>query len=196
MTPRSNGRRSKRSRSSSTATARRRPRGAAGARLVGPKPSRRRRRRALVGRAEGARWRSRLSGAAPIPTTEPHGFGRRCAEPTVLRASCLRSPSSACCHAVLVARSIGRPARAARALRERRGMLVLDLSASVYEDAFGQTIREAGALGRRHRRDRVLGRGVRAAAAGHAGPRAVAAAPVVPAGGGEHERRCCRTTRG
>ena len=37
-------------------------------------------------------------------------------------------------------------------------MLVLDLSASVYEDAFGQTIRKLARSGERHRRRRVLGR--------------------------------------
>ena len=81
-----------------------------------------------------------------------------------------------------------RPRRAPLVPSGTTGMLVLDLSASVYEDAFGQTIRKLARAGRGDRRRRLLRRRLRAPPAGNARPRAAAAAALLQPAGRELDR--------
>ena len=60
------------------------------------------------------------------------------------------------------------------------GVVVLDLSASVYEAAFGSTLQKMARQGERAGPRRLLGLGVRGAAAGNARPRAPAVPSLLP----------------
>ena len=80
-----------------------------------------------------------LPSSRRLPTSEParlRGPGRRT---TILRAALALALCAAFALSVLEARSID-PRHAPLVPSGTTGMLVLDLSASVYEDAFGQTI--------------------------------------------------------
>jgi hypothetical protein len=84
----------------------------------------------------------------PIPTTEPERFRPTARRTTFLRAALALALLVALAAVVLVARSID-PRHAPLVPSGTTGMLVLDLSASVYEDAFGQTIRKLARSGER-----------------------------------------------
>src|SRR6187551_254953 len=84
----------------------------------------------------------------PIPTTEPERLRPAARRTTALRAVLALALVAALAAAVLVARSID-PRHAPLVPSGTTGMLVLDLSASVYEDAFGQTIRKLARSGER-----------------------------------------------
>ena len=82
----------------------------------------------------------------PIPTSEPADFGRVRRRTTIVRASLALALLAVFALAFLEARSID-PRHAPLVPSGTTGMLVLDLSASVYEDAIGQTIRKLVAQG-------------------------------------------------
>ena len=84
----------------------------------------------------------------PIPTTELERFRPAARRTAVLRAGLALGLVAALAAAVLAARSID-PRHAPLVPSGTTGMLVLDLSASVYEDAFGQTIRKLARSGER-----------------------------------------------
>jgi hypothetical protein len=84
----------------------------------------------------------------PIPTTEPQRLRRAVRRTAALRAALALALVALLTAAVLVARSID-PRHAPLVPSGTTGMLVLDLSASVYEDAFGQTIRKLARSGER-----------------------------------------------
>ena len=84
----------------------------------------------------------------PIPTTEPERLRPAARRTAVLRAVLALALVGVLAAAVLVARSID-PRHAPLVPSGTTGMLVLDLSASVYEDAFGQTIRKLARSGER-----------------------------------------------
>ena len=84
----------------------------------------------------------------PIPTTEPERLRSAARRTAVLRAVLALGLVPLLGAAVLVARSID-PRHAPLVPSGTTGMLVLDLSASVYEDAFGQTIRKLARSGER-----------------------------------------------
>ena len=84
----------------------------------------------------------------PIPTTEPDRLRPAARRTAVLRAVLALALVGVLATAVLVARSID-PRHAPLVPSGTTGMLVLDLSASVYEDAFGQTIRKLARSGER-----------------------------------------------
>jgi hypothetical protein len=84
----------------------------------------------------------------PIPTTEPERLRPAVRRTTALRAALALGLVGLFAAAVLVARSID-PRHAPLVPAGTTGMLVLDLSASVYEDAFGQTIRKLARSGER-----------------------------------------------
>ena len=77
----------------------------------------------------------------PIPTSEPRTFARVRRRAAVLRAMLGLALVAVLALAFLQARSID-PRHAPLVPSGTTGMLVLDLSASVYEDAIGQTIRK------------------------------------------------------
>jgi hypothetical protein len=84
----------------------------------------------------------------PIPTTEAPRFARARRRTLVLRAALAAGLGALLVLAFLDAR--GRDPRHAPLVPSgTTGMLVLDLSASVYEDAFGQTIRKLARSGER-----------------------------------------------
>ena len=91
----------------------------------------------------------------PIPTTEPGRFRSAARRTAFLRAGLALGLVAALAAAVVTARTID-PRHAPLVPSGTTGMLVLDLSASVYEDAFGQTIRKLERSGRAHRRRRLL----------------------------------------
>ena len=82
-----------------------------------------------------------LRARQPIPTTEPGRLRRAARGTAILRATFALGLCAALALAFLEARSTD-PSRAPLVPSGTTGMLVLDLSASVYEDAFGQTIRK------------------------------------------------------
>ncbi len=82
-----------------------------------------------------------LSARHPIPTSEPARFGRAARRTAVIRAALALALLAVLALAFLVARGTD-PRHAPLVPSGTTGMLVLDLSASVYEDAFGQTIRK------------------------------------------------------
>lgn len=84
----------------------------------------------------------------PVPTTEPERLGHAARRTALLRAALALALAAALVGAVLVARSTD-PRHAPLVPSGTTGMLVLDLSASVYEDAFGQTIRKLARSGER-----------------------------------------------
>lgn len=83
-----------------------------------------------------------------IPTTEPDRLRAPARRMAALRLALALALLATLAAAVLVARSID-PRHAPLVPSGTTGMLVLDLSASVYEDAFGQTIRKLAASGER-----------------------------------------------
>jgi hypothetical protein len=83
-----------------------------------------------------------------LPTSEPERLRPLARRTAVLRAVLAAALLVALAAAVLVARSID-PRHAPLVPSGTTGMLVLDLSASVYEDAFGQTIRKLARSGER-----------------------------------------------
>jgi hypothetical protein len=84
----------------------------------------------------------------PLPTSEPERLRPLARRTAVLRAVLAAALLATMAAAVLVARSID-PRHAPLVPSGTTGMLVLDLSASVYEDAFGQTIRKLARSGER-----------------------------------------------
>ena len=84
----------------------------------------------------------------PIPTTEPARLRPLARRTAALRAVLALALAATLAAAVLVARSVD-PRHAPLVPSGTTGMLVLDLSASVYEDAFGQTIRKLARSGER-----------------------------------------------
>lgn len=84
----------------------------------------------------------------PIPTSAPERLRVAVRRTTVLRAALALALVATLAAAVLSARSVD-PRRAPLVPSGTTGMLVLDLSASVYEDAFGQTIRKLARAGER-----------------------------------------------
>ena len=82
----------------------------------------------------------------PIPTSEPRRLRHAARRTALLRAALALGLLAAFVLALLEARSID-PRRAPLVPSGTTGMLVLDLSASVYEDAIGQTIRKLAAEG-------------------------------------------------
>jgi len=87
-----------------------------------------------------------LSARRPIPTSEPGRFRQLARRTAILRGALALCLIAALALAFLEARSID-PRRAPLVPSGTTGMLVLDLSASVYEDAIGQTIRKLVAGG-------------------------------------------------
>src|SRR5512134_693405 len=83
-----------------------------------------------------------------IPTSEPERLRPAARWTTVLRIVLAVALLASLAAAVLVARGID-PRHAPLVPSGTTGMLVLDLSASVYEDAFGQTIRKLARSGER-----------------------------------------------
>jgi hypothetical protein len=83
-----------------------------------------------------------------LPTSEPERLRPLARRTAVLRAVLAAALLVTLAAAVLVARSID-PRHAPLVPSGTTGMLVLDLSASVYEDAFGQTIRKLARSGER-----------------------------------------------
>ncbi|MEO5790622.1 MAG: vWA domain-containing protein [Gaiellaceae bacterium] len=81
-----------------------------------------------------------------IPSSEPERLRRPARRTTVIRAALALGLLSMCVLAFLEARTID-PRRAPLVPSGTTGILVLDLSASVYEDAFGQTIRKLARAG-------------------------------------------------
>src|SRR6476619_6364425 len=81
-----------------------------------------------------------------IPSSEPARLRRAARRTTILRAGLGLGLLAVCALAFLEARSID-PRRAPLVPSGTTGILVLDLSASVYEDAFGQTIRKLARAG-------------------------------------------------
>lgn len=90
----------------------------------------------------------RVDLARPIPTTEPGRLRAPARRTAGLRAGLALALVATLTAAVLVARSVD-PRHAPLVPSGTTGMLVLDLSASVYEDAFGQTIRKLARSGER-----------------------------------------------
>ncbi|HEX4930124.1 MAG TPA: vWA domain-containing protein, partial [Gaiellaceae bacterium] len=84
----------------------------------------------------------------PVPTTEPERLGHAARRTALLRAGLAVALVAALAGAALVARSVD-PRHAPLVPSGTTGMLVLDLSASVYENAFGQTIRKLARSGER-----------------------------------------------
>src|SRR5215204_414232 len=84
----------------------------------------------------------------PIPTSEPARLRPLARRTAVLRAALALALVGTLAAAVLVARSVD-PRHAPLVPSGTTGLLVLDLSASVYEDAFGQTIRKLARSGER-----------------------------------------------
>jgi hypothetical protein len=84
----------------------------------------------------------------PIPTSEPWRLERARRRTLALRAGLALGLVGLLACAFLVARETD-PRHAPLVPSGTTGMLVLDLSASVYEDAFGQTIRKLAASGER-----------------------------------------------
>ena len=84
----------------------------------------------------------------PIPTSEPERFRPLARRTAVLRAVLAAALVGTLAAAVLTARSSD-PRHAPLVPSGTTGMLVLDLSASVYEDAFGLTIRKLARSGER-----------------------------------------------
>jgi hypothetical protein len=84
----------------------------------------------------------------PIPTSEPERLRPLARRTTVLRAVLAAALVGTLALAILTARSID-PRHAPLVPSGTTGMLVLDLSASVYEDAFGLTIRKLARSGER-----------------------------------------------
>jgi len=84
----------------------------------------------------------------PIPTSEPERLRPLARRTAVLRAVLAAALVGTLAAAVLTARSID-PRHAPLVPSGTTGMLVLDLSASVYEDAFGLTIRKLARSGER-----------------------------------------------
>ncbi|HUH14462.1 MAG TPA: VWA domain-containing protein [Gaiellaceae bacterium] len=84
----------------------------------------------------------------PIPTTEPGRLERARRRTLALRIGLALGLVVLLALAFLVARATD-PRHAPLVPTGTTGMLVLDLSASVYEDAFGQTIRKLAAAGER-----------------------------------------------
>ena len=82
----------------------------------------------------------------PIPTSEPGAFDRVRRRTAVVRVALALGLLAALALAFVEARGID-PRRAPLVPAGTTGMLVLDLSASVYEDAIGQTIRKLVAQG-------------------------------------------------
>ena len=85
---------------------------------------------------------------SPIPTTEPGRLHHARRRTTAVRAGLAICLVALLALAFLEARSTD-PRRAPLVPSGTTGMLVLDLSASVYEDAFGQTIRKLVRSGER-----------------------------------------------
>src|SRR5215213_9436464 len=83
-----------------------------------------------------------------LPSSEPDRFRRAARRTAVIRAALALGLLALCALAFLEARSID-PRRAPLVPSGTTGILVLDLSASVYEDAFGQTIRKLARAGER-----------------------------------------------
>ena len=81
-----------------------------------------------------------------VPTSQPERFRRAARRTAILRAALGAGLLAVLVLAVLEARSID-PRRAPLVPSGTTGILVLDLSASVYEDAFGQTIRKMARAG-------------------------------------------------
>jgi hypothetical protein len=88
----------------------------------------------------------RLASTARIPSSEPDRLRRAARRTTVVRAVLALGLVALFVFAFLEARSID-PRRAPLVPSGTTGILVLDLSASVYEDAFGQTIRKLARAG-------------------------------------------------
>ena len=84
----------------------------------------------------------------PLPTSEPERLRPLARRTALLRAVLAAALLATLAVAVLVARSVD-PRHAPLVPSGTTGMLVLDLSASVYEDAFGQTIRKLARSGER-----------------------------------------------
>ncbi|MBA2462590.1 MAG: VWA domain-containing protein [Actinobacteria bacterium] len=84
----------------------------------------------------------------PIPTTEPGQLRRAVRRTAIVRVALALVLCGVLTLAFLEARSTD-PRRAPLVPSGTTGMLVLDLSASVYEDAFGQTIRKLARAGER-----------------------------------------------
>ena len=84
----------------------------------------------------------------PIPTSEPARFRPLARRTAMLRVVLALALVGTLVAAVLVARSVD-PRHAPLVPSGTTGLLVLDLSASVYEDAFGQTIRKLARSGER-----------------------------------------------
>src|SRR5215203_6280071 len=82
----------------------------------------------------------------PLPTSEPERLRPLARRTALLRAVLAAALLATLAVAVLVARSVD-PRHAPLVPSGTTGMLVLDLSASVYEDAFGQTIRKLARAG-------------------------------------------------
>lgn len=81
-----------------------------------------------------------------VPTSEPERFRRAARRTTLVRYALALGLLAALVLAFAEARSID-PRRAPLVPTGTTGILVLDLSASVYEDAFGQTIRKLARSG-------------------------------------------------
>lgn len=88
----------------------------------------------------------RRSSGRPIPTSEPRRLRGAARRTVIVRAALALGLLAVFVVALLEARSID-PRRAPLVPSGTTGMLVLDLSASVYEDAIGQTIRKLVAEG-------------------------------------------------
>jgi len=84
--------------------------------------------------------------ARRFPTSEPARLRRAARRTTIVRAALALGLVGVLALAFLEAHSID-PRRAPLIPSDTTGVLVLDLSASVYEDAFGQTIRKLAAAG-------------------------------------------------
>lgn len=82
----------------------------------------------------------------PLPTSEPRTFARARRRTALVRAALGLALLGTLALAFLEARGID-PRRAPLVPSGTTGMLVLDLSASVYEDAIGQTVRKLVAQG-------------------------------------------------
>lgn len=86
------------------------------------------------------------SGPSRVPSSEPERFRRAARRTTGVRAALAVGLVATIVLAFLQARSID-PRRAPLVPSGTTGILVLDLSASVYEDGFGQTIRKLAGAG-------------------------------------------------
>ncbi|MBA3427363.1 MAG: VWA domain-containing protein [Actinobacteria bacterium] len=87
-----------------------------------------------------------LSSRHPLPSSEPERLSRAARRTTIVRAALAAGLLTLLVLAFVEARSVD-PRRAPLVPAGTTGMLVLDLSASVYEDAFSQTIRKLARAG-------------------------------------------------